>query len=284
MPELQILKKHLIGKMRFIAVVLILLIPFPGCNEDKKDDFEKIFSYPTKPGSEWNYYSESVYTVYESETSDKIIDTDTVAFPIKVKIEKDTLLNDTMNVLQFVSIIEKYGYKSTQYYFINSEGLNAYATSKSTGHIFAKKNNPVNFVHDMLPFSSDVSLFSDAPSIYIIKPRPRLNLKFPLRLNSKWTYSYPSEPFNLQIDKEVVGYEYIKINDKTYSCYLVSWDYLDNEYFGNTRIYDWISEEGLIKREIIYDRVTVVSEDNLSWENFQLTETISLTGINLFGF
>jgi hypothetical protein len=88
---------------------------------------------------------------------------------------------------------------------------------------------------------------------------------------------------NLRIDKKVVGYERIKINNHSYDCYKVEWIYIENIFFDDTKIYDWISKEGLIKRLVIYERTLYNDEESGLIGSFQLTETILLKELKLNG-
>jgi hypothetical protein len=259
-------------KLFFLFSFVLFIL---ACDK-KQDDFDVIDEYPTAIGTEWTYTSTSLLKIFESESSETVIDIDTVIMTIAVKIEKDTLLNDTMNVFQFISKIDEYSLVSMQYYYFDHEGFKAYAYSNSTSHSFAKKNGLKIYILDLIPSVRIGNHSSDETDIYVFKPCPRLNLKLPLGINSKWTYTFPFEPLNLQINKEVVGNETIKINNHEFSCYIVSWIYLENIFFNDTKIYDWISKEGLIKRQIIYKRGNIITADEEVIENLQLTETIML--------
>jgi hypothetical protein len=261
--------------MKFNHALIIGMLAISSCDGNKNVDFEKIYTYPTSIGSEWFYESELISRIYETSTSLDVVDADTLKFIIHVKVEKDTILNDTMHVIQFISEIEEFGRYSNQYFFVDSEGLKAYAYSDDASHIFVKKNLPQ-------PFASFVNTniwgpsFSDNEDFIVFEPKPRLNLKMPLELHSKWTYTTPYNPLNLQIDKEIVGYETLKINNQSYSCYKITWIYLENKYFDDTKINDWISKEGLIKRQIIYDRTPFDNSETESIAFSELTETIIL--------
>jgi len=261
--------------LAFAGIIILL-----SCEKNAKV-FDPIDSFPVSPGCEWIYTSESLMKIFESSSSNKVIDVDTVRFSVRVKIEKDTLLNDTMNVKQFVSTIDKYGYISKQYYYSDASGLKAYAYSHSSSHSFARKNvlnfNPIDF----LPFGESLSASQTEPSIIVIQPAPRLNLKFPLEINSAWTYAQPFEPLNLQINKKVIGYEFLRINNLSYPCYIVSWIYLKNSLFDGTKIYDWISKDGLIKRQITYERTNIESAMEEGLESVQITETILLNELSI---
>jgi hypothetical protein len=252
-----------------------------SCHENKEDDFEKIVAYPTTVGNEWTYNIEAVSEIFESVNSDKIVDRDTLIFTARINVEKDTILYDTMNVVKFVSVIDVINETSEQYFYTDAEGLKVYAYSNHGSHAFVKKSGVKNQLTDMLTFGFFEPLLSEENDIIVIEPSPRLNLKFPLEINSKWIYVHPFEPMNLQIDKKVLGYERVKINNRSFDCCKVEWIYIENVFFDNMKIYDWISNEGLIKRLVIYERALFNDEENGLIGSFQLTETILLKDLNL---
>jgi hypothetical protein len=260
----------------FSAIVVLI-----SCDTENKDNFDKIESYPTNVGTEWSYSSESIIKIYESEAFQKVIDTDTFSLSIKVKIEKDTVLNDTMFVKQFTSRADGADFISKEYFFVDTDGLKAYAYSNPTLHVFAKKYNLMYELLNQFTPQFHEPINPGENDFYVYEPSPRLNLKFPLELNSKWTYTIPYEPLNLQIDKEIVGYEVIKLNNHSYSCYIISWIYLENKFFDETKIYDWISNEGLIKRQITYKKTvfSVPPDETIGYG--QVTETIILKELKL---
>jgi hypothetical protein len=262
--------------MKINVLTCLGILTLISCDEKAKPDFEKIDAYPTSIGTEWTYSSVFILKIFESEISDKIIEADTVNYTFRVKVEKDTILNDTMNVIQFSSKADELDAISKQYFFVDSDGLKAYANSYYASHVFAKKIAKSRIPANMLSFNIFGPAISEGDDIFVFQPVPRLNLKLPLELNSKWTYTTPTEPLNLQIDKEIIGYENIRINDRTYSCYKISWIYIENKFFDGTKIFDWVSKEGLIKRQVIYKRASLNLQEYESWANCQATETILL--------
>jgi hypothetical protein len=186
-----------------------------------------------------------------------------------------------MNVSQFVSVIDEINETSEQYFYTDDEGLKVYAYTNHGSHAFTKKSGVKSHLTDMLTFGFFGTLSSEQTDIMVIEPSPRLNLKFPLEINSNWIYVHPFEPMNLRIDKKVIGYERIKINNHSFDCSKIEWVYIENIFFDDTKIYDWISNEGLIKRQVIYERTLFNDEENGSIGSFQLTETILLNDLKL---
>jgi hypothetical protein len=110
-----------------------------------------------------------------------------------------------------------------------------------------------------------------------------LDVKLPLDNNSSWTYRYSSETRTLQIDKKVIGNETLSLFGQNFTCFKVSWEYLNDPVFDGIKITDWISEKGLIKRMTIYDRVTLVSQNGepIIDGNAQVIETLVLKELRI---
>jgi hypothetical protein len=95
-----------------------------------------------------------------------------------------------------------------------------------------------------------------------------------MELDTKWTYRKPNAQLTLQIDKKVVGYETITSNVKSYSCYKINWNYLNDSSFEGISITEWVSKEGLIKRRKIYDRIIITDENAIPIASQEMTSTL----------
>ena len=85
-------------------LILFILAAVIGCNNEEYNLTPNVDRYPMTIGTNWTYDRQVIVNKYESETSNNIIDIDTMNFTVKVWIDKDTVLNDTMNVKAFKSI------------------------------------------------------------------------------------------------------------------------------------------------------------------------------------
>ncbi len=267
--------------MRISILLLLGIIVIVSCDKKENTLPEKFESYPLFIGNEWIYNREVIVKKFESEASNNIIETDTMNFTVRVWVEKDTILCDTMAVKQLKSQEEGSNWTSEQYMFIDSEGLKCYAYSNAgEPYVFAKKtgeklsNNIVQFFGLHMRFSSE-SLG------IIVEDRPTLNIKIPAGIGTKWTFRHPTETEPLQIDKNVKGYESVNLIGKTFHCYKVSWDYLYDPNYDEVKITDWISKEGLVKRQMIFDRATYATVNGEPIGSTQMTETITIKELNL---
>lgn len=269
-------------KMRKILILITLISILTSCDKKENDILPNVDSYPMTVGTEWTYDRQVIIKKYESETSNDIIDIDTVNFTVKVWIEKDTVLNDTMSVKIFKSQENDNNWTSNQFKYLDNEGLRNYAYSNSGGaNVFAKKSSSLQFglYSDFYKTNDNGILTSDD---IIFEDKSTLDIKLPLGDNSSWTYRQPSETRILQIDKSVVGNETLILIGKSFACYKVIWTYLNDPVFDGIEITDWISEEGLVKRETIHDRVTLTTQDGEPiGGNVQTTEIITLKALTI---
>jgi hypothetical protein len=257
--------------MKQRALILLTFIAMISCDDKDKDI--NINSYPMNIGTEWIYDRQLIVKKYESETSDKIIDIDTINFTDKVWIDKDTVLNDTMNVKVFRSRENNNNWTSNEYKFIDNEGLKNYAYSNSEAiNVYAKGKV-------YLKFSNGLGKVASEGIIFIIKPT--LDIKLPLDRNSSWTFMKSSDIQELQIDKNVIGTERVNLIGQNFDCFKIEWVYLNEPALEDIKVTDWISEKGLIKRIRNYGRTIISDEDGEPLYFGQLIETMTIKSITI---
>ncbi len=244
----------------------------------EKDDPNKILStanYPMEVGTEWTYDRQIIVKKYQTN---RITDIDTVNFISKVRIDNDTLLNDTMQVKVFIAQDNSASsWTSSQYNYVDNTGLRTYAYSNAGPLVFPK--NSENWPTFNFQSLTDIWFLTNGELFY--ENPPTLNIKFPLEDNTSWTYRVASQQSSLQIDKEVVGVESLNLIDRNFNCAKVEWNYMfDTNYEGISTI-DWIAEEGLIKRITIQDTVTVTNETGDSLYIAQIIESLTLKDLKL---
>ncbi len=258
-------------------VISLLLIGFliQSC-KDEKTTPDKLTSVPMNVGSEWTYEKELIIKKFESETSDKVIDIDTVRSIFKVLISKDTVLRDSIAVKEFITNEIGSQVLSRQYLKLDKDGLKLFAYNNGSITLFKKKKSANAFINLMInSISIDPIIINETLSdtLYFYQT-PRLVIKLPISVNDRWTYASPTFPLNIQIDKEVIGYESVKTASGTFSCYKIRYKYSNSDTFSGIEWYDWISNKGLIKRQIINERVTLITAEDENLGNCQLLENI----------
>lgn len=255
--------------MKLKALIVLVMIAMISCKEKVELNPPYVVSHPMIIGTEWTYNRQVLITKYESETSDNKLEIDTLNFVVKVWIDKDTIFNNDLSVKVFKVSDDGWHWKN-EYKYLDEEGLKTYAYSTSgNADVFGQK-------YSFLKSSMATNELIDG-GLKIESP-PTLDIKFPLNLSSTWTYRSPSEAGELQIDKTVVGYERIKVNERYHNCYKVEWKYLNDPLFNGIKVTDWISDNGLIKRLTINERVTLVPEveEPLFNGNIQIIEVLTL--------
>lgn len=227
--------------MKKNLLILLSCIAILGC--DKNDDLlDKIDSYPIAVGNEWTYKIEIILKEYDSESFDMIINIDTIVAVSNVKVTKDTILNDLVEVKQVRTIVNN----TINYRYVNldKEGLKEYG-------YFNQGFNSI-YIHEI----------------------PRLEVKLPLYKNSVWNYS--SNHWGV-IEKKVIDSEVLKIDDNDILCFKIQ---IFNDAYSIGKIFEWISKEGLIKRQEIEDKRILQLGDG-SQKYIQLTTTTKLTDLKL---
>jgi hypothetical protein len=269
-------------KIKQILILITLVSIYISCDKKENDIVPNVDTYPMTVGTVWTYDRQVIIKKYESETSNNIVDIDTINFTVKVWIEKDTILNDTMSVKVFKSRENDNNWTSNQFKYLDIEGLRNYGYSNPGGaNVFAKKSSLIKYglSADLYKTVDNGILTSDD---IIFEDKPTLDIKLPLGDNSSWTYRKPSDTRILQINKCVIGNETLKLLGGSFACYKVAWEYLNVPVFDGVEITDWISNKGLIKRETIHDRVTLTTQDGEPIDgNVQLKEILILKALTI---
>ena len=112
--------------------------------------------------------------------------------------------------------------------------------------------------------------------LFFIEEPAVLSLKLPLQVGAEWTSKSDS---NITILKEVIGRETLAINGNDYDCLKVKIRVIHSN---NTEYiyYDWIAEEGLIKRTSFFTYNYTDSTGNIVGTSTSIEELI-LTDIDL---
>lgn len=263
-------------KKVFLLFGLIALI---SCDKKLTDLNSLVTSYPMTIGTEWTYDRNVIVKKYKPDTSETIISIDTFHFVVTVWIDKDTILG-TMHVKAFKCQEENSNSISTQFNFIDNEGLKNYAYLNPGGpFVFAKKSGhiksamPLNFVWDH-------SILAGGGIIY--ESNPTLDIKLPLENNQLWTFRKPTDARPLQIDKQVIGMETVNLINQNFTCYKIDWIYKYDLSFSGIKIMDWISDKGLIKRLTIGNGQLLVNDQGEPTnDRFQAIEILTLKGIKI---
>lgn len=254
--------------MKKILLLLMLIGCLISCDEkEDKPIYSNVTTYPMTVGSQWTYNRNVIVDHFESESSDKVIATDTFKFVVNVWVDKDTVLNGK-EVKVFKAREVGGMYTSCNYYYLDSEGLKTYAYLSGGLIVFAQAG-----VHLKSATEENDKIFYENP--------PTLNVKLPLTVGSKWTYRHSPENDNSQIDKEVTGTETLKLIGQSFDCYKVSFVFNVEPQKGNLLMSEWISDKGLIKRITTHKKVLFTKEDGQTMGWGRSSEIMILKALNI---
>jgi len=242
---------------------LILLIFTGLISCDKKEEVSNsIVSYPMNIGTEWIYERQSVSNYYKYDSSKTainaenitgtLIKSDTIKSILRKWIEKDTVINDKkLSVFKTIDTLNNA--ILTEYKFFDSEGLKTYACSDK--YIFSPSsinNNKLNV--SLLNINVERKNNSFINGDIFFEETPALDIKYPLSVNSSWSYSYLifnvyKFPTNhLTVVKNVIGIEDLILIGNKFNCFKIEFrnSNLSDDYYYDKDI-NWISKDGLIK-------------------------------------
>lgn len=267
--------------VRTMALFVVIIGFLSGCIKDTDELSISKKNYPMDIGTEWIYDSEVLINYFQSETSDSIIRRDTFQNVMRIRIAKDTILNDTMHVTEFITINENESAMIKEYKFIDNEGLKGYAYGMvETQNSAVQKSTQFkpSFLINLPKYESNDTEINKI----VIYENPRLEIKLPLEENSLWTYSYPTIMLSLQINKEVIGTESLNVLGKKQFCYKISYAYLYMPAYEDLEMTDWISEKGLLMSIIKMPRMTFLLPDgSKNGQSIQQIQTLTLRDLNL---
>ncbi|HMQ67910.1 MAG TPA: hypothetical protein PKA90_02920 [Ignavibacteria bacterium] len=223
------------------------------------------FKYPLNLNSYWYYGTRNFIFDLRPDSINIYFTTDTLYGYGNAKINKDTVVNsDTLTQIRNVHSLSGHPNSSVELFRQTDSGLvrAAYYSNASNFGPFRQMNNLIfsingnNFsdLNELLGFvknenyQADTSLIFDDPPITV--------LKYPLTLNTEWEMINSA---TLSINKRYVNFENVTVNAGTFYCLKIRKDFSFNKAIQDTGIvyYDYFSESGMIKRDILIKDVNV---------------------------
>ena len=265
--------------MKHLIITLFTIVLFSAC-DDENDDFQ-IDSYPMAVGNEWTYDRKMTFTSHESEKGDIAREMDTLRYTVRVRVEKDTIMDETMSVKKFKAREQNSDTYSTEFLFEDYDGIKCYAYYPGGDLLAFVKNRPEVKLSSGIPFGGLLSIPKSTTNEPVYENPPTLNLKLPLSNNIRWTYRHPSEDFSVQIDKRVIKAESIDVPAGTFECFKIRYEYSNHPGFEDVEVYDWIAREGLVKRQISTDSVVFINQQGDTTGAGSSTNTYALQSFTL---
>lgn len=250
-----------------LQIIILAVICIIGCENDN-DKPNMDFIYPLAIGNSWQY--DMIFTLdFDSlATSNGLIDT-THYSTGSVEIITNEIIFDSLEVYNFETTLTETGnaFTGNEYYNNNDNCLfcygytQGYMITPKTNNNFAfiifdeKKFNDVREVFNYLEKGIIVDEYSKDDSIYY---DPVKTLEYPLEEDKQWMYRTSNNPW--RIDKTIIGKENIDVPAGNFNCWKIQWTYPESSWNDNIEFYDFISQDGLIKRVIEFKNSECIDE------------------------
>ena len=216
-------------------------------------------TYPVEIGKRWEYRRE--FTALSTEHGYflmEVVGTDT-GWQVGLVYE----FEETWFDLDQVTLSN-----STTWYHVANDGLylagydgagNIIPAATAVSHRFRFGGREFASVSELLGMVEGTGT-ALSPREIIVENPPKLGLEYPIAIGAEWTFR-ENEPWH--IEKQIHDFEIISVPAGEFGCFVVRWlEDTDNDgsFNDNLVFFDYIAEEGLIKRSILMANVLVIDE------------------------
>lgn len=271
------------------------LICICSCNENSDNivssgnSNNKDFKYPLNINSYWHYGTRNFVFHLRPDSINIYFSTDTLYGYGNAKVKNDTVINsDTLIQIQNVHSLSGHANSSVEFYRQTDSGLVrvAYYSNASNFGPFRQMNN-LNFSFNGNNFNSLSELigfckgeYSQSDTALVFDDPPVKVLKYPLTENSEWnmlntgTYS---------VNKKYLNFENVTVNAGTFYCLKIKKDLYYNSSAPDTGyiFYDYFSESGMIKRDLLIKDVNVSNSSGQTIGKIDIKEESFLNIYNI---
>ena len=250
--------------------ILFILLAIISCdNPLKSDDYDSF--YPLAIGNQW-HYDRSLKTFNIRSDSNAAIDSMTLFISVDIEITGTESLENINKAFVFLQKTEEdfRTYYSTSYYANSDSGLFLYAY-KGDGMVLPKphQNYSIRFkdiyfeqLSQIAPYFNDNILPKTVLSDSIIYEKPPVKvISYPLSIACLWLFR------NIEITtiyKKVISKETVEVPAGKFDCYKIQYLYDSNgngEWGNNITFYDYVNQNGLIKRSVLIKDVELLNEE-----------------------
>lgn len=278
-------------KMR-LSILLFILFFIAGCSNNNSNYPSASMTYPMKVGNSWDYTREFIEV--EVDHPDQVYKRATGEFYIEFTTV-DTLVNGQPAFRLYESWEEQiiteqdtstYQGATNTWYKENDYGLYVVAYGASNSAVSPKVAPQNTYRHGRVRIN-DSDLFNlrlenlaewQTSTIDTIKYEvsPPKTLRYPMDLFIEWYYRQPYSPFTIK--KEIIGRTAVTSTAGSFDCFIVRWlgDMNDDEIVDYT-IKDYISEIGLVKRNIVFEDFDKYNANNVYLGTFDIEIECELT-------
>ncbi len=239
--------------------ILLLLCLIMNCSEDKptgpsRDDFR----YPLRIGNEWHYKRQVTLTF---DVKSGVRAPEVTASSVRVHVAAEQILHDSLTTLQ----VEENGssaresWTSASFYQNRVDGL--YLLSGVIEPIALPKGAGENEAYNRILTPGDYPAIAATSFLYDENSMHRV-LEYPMQVGTEWSYAEQNRP--RRIHKKVIGKTDVTTDAGTFKAVIVQWfvDFdADGEFDSNLEYFDYIANEGLVKRSFLIRNLPVVDDD-----------------------
>ena len=258
-----------------IVLLLLFFLPFFTCEKHQDPlgyDFSE-FVYPLEIGNRWEYNRLFIlFNFRPDSTKNQIESPDTIKSSLTVVISKQEWLKESTLTYQIYEYLaeDSTTFTSESYYVNQEDGLYLFAY-KGAGSALPKQQQSNRFIFKGLYFNrlTEVSDYFTGligkytlsiDSIYYENP-PLQIIKYPIKEGLQWTLRKTGEPF--RIDRLVLSEENVPVPAGNYHSLKIQNLYDvdgDNEWDADIIYYDYIGNQGLLKRSLLIKDVVVTDD------------------------
>ncbi|MEW6411192.1 MAG: hypothetical protein AB1483_01825 [Candidatus Zixiibacteriota bacterium] len=237
-----------------------------------------VWMYPLRLGQTWHYRHELRYSNLELDDDGYFIRITTYVDTIHVAVIDDDIVLDGYPgfvVYSSVSGAEAFSYSYLQnrddgLYYYGGEGTLVFAVpwKASTSAGLGPGGIGVSIFEEVI---GSISGEDDAQDIM---SKPYLSLVYPLNEGTEWIVTRPEDnDAGWRIGKEVLAQGHAIVYAGTFDCFLIRRYYDrdgDGKWDDDILFYDYIGEQGLLKRTVTYYGISLV-------EGFEVIGTADIT-------
>ncbi len=252
------------------------------CSEDKitgpsRDDFR----YPLKAGNTWHY--DRRLTLTFTMTSG-VRPPEVEQAEVRVVVEGEEQLADSTPAFRLVEQTESGDWLNSAIYQNRADGL--YIVSGSDDPSSLPKNSPDFFEMRLTQHPpADFAVYALLASPFVlfnIESDDRLALKYPLKTGTEWIYTEKNRP--RRVNKKVIGEANVQTDTGTFKTVKVQWivDFNgDGEFDDTIEYFDYIANEGLVKRSFLIKKLPVVDDEGGNIGSYSYHEESILSSYKL---
>jgi hypothetical protein len=270
-----------------VQILILTVLCIIGCDNDNNNP-NMNFTYPLAVGNSWQY--DLIFTEENDSLAASSGLKDTVFFSTGlVEIITKEIIFDTLEVYNLATTLAEHGNEicSNQYYNNEDTGLMNYGYH-GVSMITPKKDEDAVFISfDNKQFNNVREVFryiergieidyARGDSIYY---DPVKCLEYPLEEGNQWVYRTSDNPW--KVDKTIIGQESVEVPAGEFDCWKIHWTYPESDWDDNIFFYDYVSQEGLVKRFIELRNMESVDEDGDVIGYFNATEEKYLTDFHI---